>query len=281
MKKLRILILILFITANSVLANEHKLLFNESLLEYKGGILISNYGTYDKDESKGYILYYKNGILNSFINQGILNKPTAMAVYKNKLYVCDKNQLKIFNLKNLNEEPSIITFSEEDSVLNDIFQYRGILYITSTQADRIYKINLNNEELIPEIWLNIPSPNGIAIKNSTAYIASTAKDYKTINDKNLVYKVNINNPEILPINEKPLLYDGVAVSMNKIYVSDWSTSSIYEINRRTGTQKAIFYKKNMTPADIGISHNKILIPDMFNHRVIKLNLKDFSQVTIK
>ena len=280
-------ILILAILFSANLSNAAEISFNESVLPYKGGLLISNEGSRDMTKNSGYILYYKKGKFKTLIDKKTLYKPAAMAVYKNKLYVCDRDKLKIFDLKNVNKgliNPLIeLTFSPDDTVLNDIVLYKNNLYITSTTGDRIYKLNLKKDNLKPELWLNIPSPNGITIKKGRAVVVSITKDYKNIKDENLVYIIkDINNPVVEKLNSTPLLYDGAAISKDnkKIYVSDWLTSSIYEVNMN-GEQKVVFYKKGMTPADIALKNNKLIIPDMFNHRVIIYNTKTKKESCIK
>lgn len=280
MKKF-ILILTIFFSINYSFASE--ISFNESVLPYKGGLFISNKGSRDMNKICGFVLYYKNGEFKTVINKGALYKPTAMAVYKNKLYVCDRDKLKIFDLKKLTKNPTELTFSPDDTVLNDILLYKNNLYITSTTGDRIYKLNLKEDNLKPELWLNIPSPNGIAIKKGRAVVVSITKDFKNIKDENLVYIIkDINNPTVEKLNSTPLLYDGAAISKDnkKIYVSDWLTSSIYEVNMN-GEQKVIFYKKGMTPADITLKNNKLIIPDMLNHRVIIYETKTKKESCIK
>ena len=260
-----------------------KIRYNESILPYKGGILISNMGSISSQEKCGYILYYKNGKINTFIPAGILNKPTAMSVYKSKLYICDRDRIWIYNLKNLNEKPLCSMLSPEDKEANDVAIKDGILYITVTNSDRVYKLDLKQKILKPELWLNISSPNGIAIKGKKVYISSITKDYVNIKDENVVYVIeDINNPKIKKLNKTPLLYDGIAVSKDGkiIYVSDWRTFSIIAIDR-DGFEKTIYTKKGMTAADITLYRNKLLIPNMQNHNVIILNLKNFKEEIIK
>ena len=142
--------------------------------------------------------------------------------------------------------------NHDDKAVNDIAIYDGTLYITVTNSDRIYKLDLNQKKLKTELWLNIPSPNGIAVNGKKVYITSITKDYVNIKDENVIYVIeDINNPEIKKLNKTPLLYDGIAISKNEetIYVSDWKTSSIIAINK-DGAEKTIYTRKGMTPADI-------------------------------
>lgn len=260
-----------------------KIQYNESLLPYKGGILISNFGFSMSIKDKcGYILYYKKGKLNTFIPTGNLNKPTGMAIYKNKLYICDRDRLWVYSLKNLNEKPLCVMLNSYDKEINDVAIKNGVLYITVTNSDRVYKLDLKQKILKPELWINIPSPNGIAIKGKKVYISSITKDYINVKDENVIYVIeDITSPKIKKLNKTPLLYDGIAVSRNgkTIYVSDWLTSSIIAIDNE-GLEKIIYTKKGMTPADITLIGNKIIIPNMQNHNVIILNLKNLKEKII-
>lgn len=281
-KKFNYIFLLMLLISMPASANS-EIRYNESLLPYKGGILISNMCSLSVQDKCGYILYYKDGKLKTFIARGILNKPTAMAVYKNKLYICDRDRIWIYNLKNLNKEPLYVMLNSDDKEANDIAIKDGVLYITVTNSDRIYRLDLNKKELKPELWLNFPSPNGIAIKGKKVYISSITKDYVNIKDENVIYVIeDIANPKIKKLNNTPLLYDGIALSKDgkMIYVSDWKTSSIIAINKN-GIEKTIYTRKNMTPADIALMGNKLLIPNMQNHNVIILNLKNFKEEFIK
>ena len=68
-------------------------------------------------------------------------------------------------------------------------------------------------------------------------------------------------------------------SISSVHLN-WLTSSIYEVNMN-GEQKVIFYKKGMTPADITLRNNKLIIPDMFNHQVIIYDTKTKKESCIK
>ncbi len=256
---------------------------NESVLPYGHGLFISNQGSRDKtlNPNKGYILYYKNDTFKTVIPRGYLKKPTAMAIYNDKLYVCDTNEIFVFDMNDYYASPDRIKFTEDDTVVNDIALYKDNLYVTVTNTDRVYKINLKQNNPQPVLWLNIPSPNGIAINCGNAYIASIPKDYKNIKKENVVYIVNdLNNPKAEKLNTKPLIYDGIAIYKGNILVSDWLTSTVYKIDKK-GNFSALYHRRGMTPADITVNDDNLIIPDMFNNRIIIHNLKTKSDTIIK
>ena len=280
MKKLCYLFFVVLILNQASFA-EPAIRFCESVLPYKQGFLISNLGSDNlkvrPDEFKGYILYHKNNKLYNFIPaDGTLKHPTAMSVYKNRLFVCDADKLWIFNLKNRQEKPAKINFQSDDKSVNDILRIKDELYITVTNTSRIYKINLKDKILVPHKWLDVPTPNGITNYKNTIYVVSIPADYTNATDKNVVYIIkDKNHPVLEKFNNKPALYDGAAVSKNGkiLYVSDWGTSSVYAIDIENKKEDIVYQYKNLSPADISLHGDKLLIPDMVNHGVIIYNLK--------
>lgn len=283
MKKNLILICTaLFFAANACFAQSSQTLirFNESILPYNGGLLIPNFGSKTlksaHTEAKGYILYYKDEELKSFIPaDGYLKHPTAMAVYNNKLYICNSTNIVVYNLQK-KTKPQIIKFATKDKAINDIVLKGDTLYVSATDTDSIYKIDLKAKKLKPQKWLSIPSPNGITIYENTMYIASIPKDYKNINSENVVYVIkDINSPMVEKLNNAPALYDGIAVSDDgkTVYVSDWHSASVIAIDTETKLEKPVFIQNGMTPADIALEGTKLFIPDMLNHRVILFDLQ--------
>lgn len=277
----KILLLLVLVLFSGTAFAQTAIRYSESILPYKGGVLIPCFGSDNMqvraDEKKGYILYHKKNKLKMFIPpDGYLKTPTAMAVYENKLYICNGDRLTVYNLKDLSETPQDIFFRPEDTTVNDMILSDDELYITVTNTNRVYKIDLKAEILEPELWLEVPSPNGIVADKNTIYVASIPADYKTVNEDNVIYVIkNKNKPKLKRFNDTPGLYDGLGFSKDgkTLYVSDWQTASVKAINLKTKEEKTIYHEKNIGPADITTVGNLLLIPDMLNHRIIIYNLK--------
>ena len=138
--------------------------YSESVLPFDGGLLISNFGSDmmnpRDDESKGFVIYYKDGLTFNLIPPGSgLHKPTAMKVKDNFLFVCDETVLKVFNLKNLKAAPQIVTFAEDDKVVNALALDGDTLYISITNSGRIYSLDVSQpaRSKNPKLWLELGS----------------------------------------------------------------------------------------------------------------------------
>ena len=152
----------------------------ESVLPYDGGLLISNFGGQDG----GFILYRKNGETETLIPpDGTLTMPTGMAVKDRTLFVCDGDRVMVFDLEHPNAEAQVIRFSEGGHLANDAAVYGDNLYVSVTDRDMIFRLDIANlsalGEAAPEEWARVPGPNGIAVSDGVMYIASIPQDYAT------------------------------------------------------------------------------------------------------
>ena len=255
--------------------------FSESVLPYEGGLLISNFGSATMnpapDEKNGYIIFRKNGV-NQMLVEG-LHKPTAMLVKFGHLFVCDETRLIVYDLKNHNVEPQIVTFAEDDKVFNALASNGTTLYVSITNTGRIYSLDISNpariNEVQPQLWLEIPGPNGLAVGGGVMYIASIPVDYSSVADENVIYCVrDLENPVAEIFYNVPGLYDGVALSDNSktLYFSDWLTSSVKSIDVKTKKVRVVYRENGIGPADIAQARGILYIPDLVTSRIIEINL---------
>ena len=254
--------------------------FSESVLPYNDGLFISNFGSENMspraDENSGYIIFRKDGV-NKKIVEG-LHKPTAMEVKDNFLFVCDETRLLVYNLKNLSDVPRIINFADDDKVVNALAQNGDMLYISITNTGRIYSLDISDPKNLksPQIWLEIPGPNGMTIGNGEMFIASIPSDYKNVTAENVIYRVkNLKNPIAEKFFDVPGLYDGVALSddLKTLYISDWLTSSVTAINLKSKKSCVIYEEKGIGPADIAQKNGRIFIPELINSRIIEIQVE--------
>lgn len=256
--------------------------FSESVYPYNDGLLISNFGKSMNPaptENFGYIIFRKDGV-NQMLVEG-LNKPTAMLVKNNFLFVCDSDVLKVFDLNNLNAAPKIIKFAAEDKVVNDIAADGDTLYISITNSGKIYSLNIKNPARLgkPKLWLKIPGPNGLTIGGGEMFIASIPPDYKSVTAENVIYRVkNLKNPVAEKFYDVAGLYDGVALSddLKTLYISDWATAAVTAIDIQSGKTRTIYAEAGIGPADIAQAGGRLFIPDIMNSRVIKILVGDLS-----
>ena len=254
--------------------------FCESTYPYQGGILIANFGSEQlnplNSEGKGYILHYKDGKVNPFIAaDGSLSAPKGMFEKNGYLYVCDVNKLVVYDLKALDKAPRIISFPEDDLFLNDLAADGDDLYISVTNSDRIYRLDIGDPAALDGAalvkWLDIAGPNGIVIDRGTMYVASYPADGNTT-AANVIYKVaDLQNPVAEPFYNVPGQYDGIALSADKatLYVSNWAPAEVTSITLGNGKTSTLQPDDQLAgPADMTLSDGVLYIPDLPNSRML-------------
>ena len=250
----------------------------ESVLPYDGGLLISNFG----GQNGGFVLYRKNGETETLIPpDGTLTMPTGMAVKDRTLFVCDGDHVMVFNLEKPNAEAQVIRFSEGGHLANDAAVYGDNLYISVTDQDMIYRLDIADfshlEESSPKEWARVPGPNGIAVSDGVMYIASIPQDYATPGSENVIYQIrDLGNPSVEILVDEPGLYDGVAVSGDgeTLYYSDWNTAAVTAFHVQTGEAEILYQETGMGPADIAQESGVLYVPDLPASRILELNTND-------
>lgn len=254
--------------------------FCESTYPYNGGLLIANFGTEQLNplntEGKGYILYYKEGKVNSFIpTDGNLSAPKGMFEKNDYLYICDVNKLVVYNLKDLAQAPQTVTFPADDLFLNDLAASGNTLYISVTNSGRIYTLDISQPATISKVspvkWLDITGPNGIIIDGNSMYIASYPADGNTT-EQNVIYKVaDIKKPVAEKFFNVPGQYDGITLSADKktLYISNWTPAGVTTVDMKSKKQTTLSVGEGLIgPADMTLKDGVLYIPDLPNSRVL-------------
>ena len=135
----------------------------ESTLPYRDGVLIANFGTEQLNplntEGKGYILYFDGKTTQTVIPaDGHLNAPKGMYLDGERLFIADVNKVMVYDL-NAPAQPRTLQMPEGDLFVNDMAAADGTLYISVTNTDRIYSIDLNTAESQLMELSSVPGPN--------------------------------------------------------------------------------------------------------------------------
>lgn len=253
----------------------------ESTYPYNGGILIANFGTEQLNplnaEGKGYILYYKNGKMDTLVPaDGNLNGPKGMFMRDNQLYICDVNKIVVYDLAQVSKTPKTINLPEGNLFVNDLAANGSDLYVSVTNTDKIFKIDITDPANPgePQEWITIPGPNGLLIGDGTMYVASYPADGNT-SEKHVVYRISdlTNNPQPEKLVTVLGQYDGIAFASDgaSLYVTNWTPAGISRINLRNGDLLPVglsLEESLFGPADITVSDGKIYIPDLPASRVV-------------
>ncbi|MEG1950778.1 MAG: hypothetical protein RR137_10515 [Odoribacter sp.] len=261
--------------------------FNESTYPYKDGLLIANFGTEQlnplNSEGKGYIVYSKEGKNSVLIpSDGFLSAPKGMFVRNGHLFVCDVNKVVVYNLDNPSLKPYIINMPEGNLFVNDLVASGNNLYVSVTNTDKIYRIDISDLSHIgaPVEWVKVAGPNGLLIEKEVMYIASYPADGKTT-DKNVIYRIaDLDRPRPERFITVPGQYDGIALSTNKeaLYITNWSPAQISKVDLKSKrmTPLNLSLKQDLVgPADISTANGMLYIPDLPNSRVVIVKEDDF------
>ena len=273
----------------------------ECVRPYNGGVLIANYGTDHVppgiDDRKGYILFRKNGQTNVLIPAGILHNPSGMAVKDHYLFVCDGTMLRMFDLARPRETPQTITFPAPYYLKAAVVD-GNTLYVSSDNMGQIFALDITHPEnmnrIKPVKWLELHGARCMAVsEKGVMYITALPESGPDIADadmENVIYRVSdLRHPKAEkfisrkiysgdPAADKntSIYYDGITLSEDQyaLYVSDFrvKTGAILAVDIGTKEVRTIYETEGLRPADLTQTEKALYIPDMKNHRIVKLEL---------
>lgn len=268
------------VSAQTVRIADQGIRYCESTYPYNGGILVANFGTEALNplnaEGKGYVIWIKDGFQKILIPaDGYLSAPKGMFERGGYLYLCDVNKLVVYNLNALEEKPQVLAFPEGHLFVNDLVADGKNLYVSVTNTDRIFRLDISNPGKPGQLeeWLEVPGPNGLLVKDGVMYVASYPADGKTQN-KHVVYRIeNLDNPKLEKQIDVPGQYDGLALSSDgkALYVTNWTPAQVYRLSLTDGSLSPLklSLEKDLTgPADISVLDGVLYIPDLPNSRVL-------------
>ena len=144
-------------------------------------------------------------------------------------------------------------------------------------SDRIYTLDVSNVERVgkPKKFIDLPGPNGLAVRDGALYVATIPHDYEDFQADNIIYRVRLGAaPTVEKLINVPGLYDGAAISDDgrMLYISDWFTSSVQSFDLQTGERKLLYHEQGVGPADIAQADGVLYIPDLPGSRVIGIQV---------
>lgn len=267
-------------SAPAVKIFDQGLRFCESTYPYDGGLLIANFGSSQLDplnsEGKGYVVLYKNGTSEVLIPaDGNLSGARGMYLRGSHLFICDVNKIVVYNLAAKDEAPQVIALPEGEAFVNDLAAEGDTLYASVTNTGHIFRLDISDPAHVgtPELWLSIPGPNGLVIRDGAMYVATYSPDGEAKSD-NVIYRIgDLSNPVAEPFVNVPGQYDGIAFSTDgkSLYVTNWAPAGVSRIDLQTRTVTPVelpLEQPLVGPADMTVADGVVYIPDLPNSRVV-------------
>lgn len=264
------------------------LCFCESTYSLGEELLIANFGSSVLNplntERKGYVLSYSHGKLKTFIPaNGYLSAPKGMFATKHFLFICDVNQVFVYDLQVLDTPCCTIHFAPKEMMLNGITGNDSWIFVSVTNTGNIYRFKVpvsSTSSIIPELYTHIAGANGLIMDGKSMYIASYPVN-EVVCEENKIYMIediNMDNPVPRKLNVTPGKYDGLAFSPDHkiLYATNWDIAGVITINMLSGSIRRMDIQKSISikgPAAISVSNGILFIPDLPNSRVVEVQLK--------
>lgn len=221
----------------------------------------------------------KGNIIDANFVKEKLNAPKGLAINKGILYVNDVDKVLAIDLKTGTKQYEI-DFSKETTFLNDIAVWdNNTLYVSATDKSKLFKVNLVNKsysEIVTDV--SIAGINGLFCykKASRLYVNGFGSDNKP---NGIIGYINLKNNTFTRITNLEGYYDGIAISNDVLFVSNWVAFEKKGIIQGIGIYGANRVKKINTadpiagPADFIIVKDQLIVPGMMNGEIhfIKLD----------
>ena len=247
---------------------------------------IGNQMTPNAKDGDGFIvtLNSRGKILSANAFPGVkLDAPKGAVIEDNILYVADVDRIVGIN-PHIGAVTQVIDFSKEGTkYLNDLAESDGWLYVSATDINKIFRVNLRNgtyEEVVTAEPLN--APNGLDVENGVLYIAEYATDANG-NPAGKIKAVPLhgNGPRpVTVIYNVPGQYDGILVREEEdlfdnetdyLYFSDWAANGksgvVKKLNLRTREVENATRIPANGPADFIIEDDEIWLPAMIDRKL--------------
>jgi len=204
-----------------------------------------------------------------------LNAPKGLVFAYNRLWVTDVDQVYGYDVTTGKRDqvfslaPRRIQFDQKPvAFLNDIVALPdNRLLISGTDTGRLYRLSLSDGAVQSFPVDLLRGPNGLAYHQDAIYAVGFGD---TGQSNGPVLKITPQGPNAYNfVQHTPLMgnLDGVAIVQDDLFVSDWSSGSLYRIPLAGG--KAVPVMTGLSgPADFLIQDGKLWLPEMTANRVI-------------
>lgn len=221
----------------------------------------------------------KGNIIEANFIKEKLNAPKGLAINKDILFINDVDKLLAFNLKTATKLYEI-DFSKDTSFLNDIAVWdNNTLYVSATDKSKLYKVNLIDKsysEIVTDV--TIAGINGLFCykKASRIYVNGFGSDNKP---NGVIGFINLNDNTFTRITNMEGYYDGIFISNDILFVSNWvafEKKGIVQGIGIYGSKRVIKIDTSGTiagPADFIIVNNQLIIPGMMSGEIHFIKLE--------
>ncbi|WP_293268485.1 hypothetical protein [Neptunomonas sp.] len=202
-----------------------------------------------------------------------LNAPKGMAIIGKHLFVADMQTVHMIDI----DQGKVIKqfLAPNAKMLNDVTASpNGDVYISDFLGGEIYQ--LSNNQL--SVWFRdeqLPYPNGLLWHNDQLLIGNWGKainpDFTTQTPGSL-YQLNPTTMRLSAVSSGVELgnIDGIVSINNSLYVSDWISGELFELNDK---ERRLSLSLSKGLADIGATATSLYTPLMMDNKVIAWEIK--------
>lgn len=192
-----------------------------------------------------------------------LNAPKGLAIFEEKLYVADIDQLVEIDIKkgeilNKYDAPGAVFLNDVTSCLN------GMVFVSDSRAAKIYVFHQGEIK----VWMEgdpLKSPNGLLAENGKLFVG----------DSN-IYEVDILTQEVITIIENTSGIDGLEKNKDGEFLISYWKGQIFINKNGENIKLHDSVKQEIYTADIdfALKYNLILVPTFSDNRVIAYRITE-------
>lgn len=228
-------------------------------------IFVSNInGAPDEKDGNGFIsILNPDGTLKTKNWVEGLNAPKGMAIFNNKLYVADIDNLVVIDIE---KEKVVENYNAPNAVfLNDVAACKnGMIFVTDTRTNKVHVLKDDNFS----VWLedgHFNSPNGLMTENGKLYVGARN-----------IYEVDIKTKKVSKIIEDAEGVDGLEKNNKGEFVfSNWPGRIwIHKNGKNIKLLDTTEQELKTADIDFALKYDWILVPTFYDNRVVAYKIVD-------